>query len=93
MQEKELNRVGSNDLIKINVRIITATHRNMLEEVRKGKFREDLYYRLLGLNIHLPPLRDRGSDLLLIGNHFIRAFCDENNLGNKTLNTTANKNY
>lgn len=89
LQEKELNRVGSNDLIKINVRIITATHRNMLEEVRKGKFREDLYYRLLGLNIHLPPLRDRGSDLLLIGNHFIRAFCDENNLGNKTLNTTA----
>src|SRR5204863_4819016 len=49
LQEKEITRVGSNEIIKINVRIIVATHRNLVEEVKRGRFREDLYYRLLGL--------------------------------------------
>lgn len=91
IQEQELSRVGSNELIKINVRIIVATHTNLLEQVRKGKFREDLYYRLLGLPIQMPPLRERGNDILLIAKHFIDEFCEENNLCKKSLSVEAKK--
>ena len=68
LQEKEITRIGSNEIIKINPRIIVATHRNLQEEIVKGNFREDLYYRLLGLPITLPPLRERENDTLLIAN-------------------------
>lgn len=85
LQEKEISRIGSNDIIKTDVRIIVATHRNLEEEVQKGNFREDLYYRLLGLPVHLPPLRQRGNDILLIARHFIDLFCKENDLGRKIL--------
>src|SRR5215831_12157712 len=91
LQEQELTRVGSNELIKINVRIIVATNRNLLEQVKKGKFREDLYYRLLGLPIHMPPLRERGNDIILIAKHFIDEFCTENNLHKKNLDVEAKK--
>jgi DNA-binding NtrC family response regulator len=91
LQEQELSRVGSNELIKINVRIIVATHTNLLEQVRKGRFREDLYYRLLGLPIYMPRLRERGNDILLIARHFIDEFCEENNLCKKTLDVEAKK--
>lgn len=80
LQEKELTRVGGNGVVKIEVRIIVATHKNLLEEVQKGKFREDLYYRLLGLPIELPPLRDRGNDILLLAKFFVDEFCTENKL-------------
>ncbi len=80
IQEREINRVGGNEIIKINTRIIIATHRNLLEEVKKGKFREDLYYRLLGLPINLPPLRSRGNDIILLARTFINEFCKENQL-------------
>jgi len=89
LQEQELTRVGSNEVIKINVRIIVATNRNLHELVKKGKFREDLYYRLLGLPIHLPPLRERGNDIILIARHFIDQFCQENNLVRKSLDVEA----
>jgi DNA-binding NtrC family response regulator len=59
LQEREVTRIGANLTIKLDVRIIAATHKDLAEEVKAGKFREDLYYRLLGLPIHLPPLRDR----------------------------------
>jgi DNA-binding NtrC family response regulator len=59
LQEKEVTKVGGNEVIKLNVRIVAATHRDLAEEVKAGKFREDLYYRLLGLPIHIPPLRFR----------------------------------
>lgn len=91
LQEKELTRIGSNEVIKIDVRILVATHKNLLLEVKKGNFREDLYYRLLGLPIQLPPLRDRGNDILLIAKHFIDAFCHENNLPEKQLSVEAKK--
>ena len=91
LQEQEISRVGSNELIKINVRIIVATHRNLLDQVKKGKFREDLFYRLLGLTIHLPPLRERGSDILLVAKHFIDEFCRENNFPKKHLSGDAKK--
>ena len=92
LQEQELSRVGSNELIKINVRIIVATHRNLQDLVRKGKFREDLYYRLLGMPIQLPALRERGNDVILIANHFIESFCRENLLQRKVLDVEAKKN-
>lgn len=78
IQERELTRIGGNQVVNLDVKIITATHKNLAEEVKRGNFREDLYYRLLGLPIHLPPLRDRGTDILLISKHFIESFCKEN---------------
>ncbi len=78
IQEKELTRLGSNKSIKVNARILVATNRDLKEEVRLGNFREDLYYRLLGLPIHLPPLRDRGGDNMLLAKHFLQAFIKEN---------------
>ncbi len=78
LQENELTRIGGNATIKINPRIIVATHRNLAEEVKKGNFREDLYYRILGLPIELPPLRDRGTDILILASHFSNLFCTEN---------------
>jgi DNA-binding NtrC family response regulator len=80
LQEKEISRVGGNQLIKLDVRILVATHRNLSEEVKKGKFREDLYYRLLGLPVHLPPLREREQDILLLAKYFLDQFVKENQL-------------
>lgn len=80
LQEKELSRIGSNQVVKLEVRVIVATHRNLQEEVRAGRFREDLYYRLLGLPIQLPPLRDRGQDILMLAKHFLEHFSKENEL-------------
>jgi len=85
LQERELTRLGSNKPIKFDVRIIIATHRNLSEMVNKREFREDLYFRLLGLTIELPPLRDRGNDCILLAKHFINEFCDENGLIRKKL--------
>lgn len=80
IQEKELNRVGGNETVKINSRVIVATNKNLKEEVSKGTFREDLYYRFLGLPIQLPPLRDRKSDIPILAKHFITDFAKENQL-------------
>lgn len=91
LQEREITRVGSNEIIKINARIIVATHRNLLEEVKRGKFREDLYYRLLGLPIHLPPLRERDNDIILIARNFIELYCTENQVRKKNLSVEAKK--
>lgn len=89
LQENELTRIGGNTVIKINPRIIVATHRNLTEEVRKGNFREDLYYRILGLPIELPPLRDRNNDVFILAKHFADTFCKENDLPTKTLTKEA----
>jgi DNA-binding NtrC family response regulator len=78
LQEKELTRIGSNQVIKLDVRVIVATHRNLSESVKAGKFREDLYYRLLGLPIHLPPLRERGQDIIVLARHFLDTYSREN---------------
>ncbi|RFM29439.1 sigma-54-dependent transcriptional regulator [Deminuibacter soli] len=89
LQEKEFSRLGSNDLLTTDVRIIVATHRNLAHEVKRGRFREDLYYRLLGLPIHLPPLRERGHDILLIAKYFLEQFCRENDMPVKKLSVEA----
>ena len=91
LQEKEVTRVGNNLPIKINCRIIVATNKNLLEEVKKGKFREDLYYRLFGLPIHLPPLCERDNDILLLAKYFIDNFCKENSLPIKNISENAKK--
>lgn len=80
LQEKELTRIGSNQVIKLDVRVIVATHRNLHEEVVAGRFREDLFYRLLGLPIQLPPLRDRGQDILILAKHFLDQFAKDNGM-------------
>ncbi|CAH0994803.1 Regulatory protein AtoC [Emticicia aquatica] len=80
LQEQEIVRIGGNQVVKVDTRIIVATHRNLAEEVQKGTFREDLYYRLLGLNLHLPPLRERGNDILLLSKFFVEEYCKKNRL-------------
>ncbi len=91
LQEREITRVGGNKVIQVDVRVIVATHRNLSEEVKAGNFREDLYYRLLGLPIELPPLRDRGNDILLLAKSFLENFCAENQMGAKRLSNAAQK--
>ena len=89
LQEREITRIGGNEVIKINPRIIAATHRDLAKEVEKGNFREDLYYRLLGLPIHLPPLRERGHDIIIIAGKMLKDFAEENNLGPIELTASA----
>ena len=89
LQEREITRVGSNKSIKFNCRIVVATNKNLAQEVKMGNFRQDLYYRLLGLPIELPPLRERGNDVLILAKHFIKSFCQENNLPVKKLSSQA----
>lgn len=91
LQEKEIERVGSNKTIKTDCRIIVATHKNLKDEVKQGNFREDLYYRLLGLPIELPPLRDRENDILILARYFMDSFCSENDLPPKRLSVDAQK--
>lgn len=91
LQEREISRLGATGTIQVDVRILTATHRNLLEEVRKGNFREDLFYRLLGIQVHLPPLRERGPDILLIAQKLLLDFCRQNNLTTKTLSSEAQR--
>ena len=71
LQEKEFERVGGNKTIQVKVRVLATTNRNLLEEVEKGKFREDLYYRLNVFPIAVPPLRERGDDILLLAKTFL----------------------
>jgi DNA-binding NtrC family response regulator len=72
LQEKEFERVGGNKTIEVRVRVLATTNRNLLEEVEKGNFREDLYYRLNVFPIAVPPLRDRGGDILLLASTFLQ---------------------
>ena len=80
LQEREVVRIGGNENIKLDVRLLTATHRTLIDEVKAGSFREDLYYRVIGLPIELPPLRDRGSDVLILSKYFSDAFMKNNNM-------------
>jgi DNA-binding NtrC family response regulator len=89
LQEREVNRIGSNQVVKLDVRVLVATHRNLQEDVKNGKFREDLYYRLLGLPIHLPPLRVRGQDIILIAKYYLDQFTKENDLGKLNISAEA----
>jgi len=89
IQEKELYRVGGNTPVKFDARVIVATNRNLAKEVEKGNFREDLYYRLLGLPIEIPPLRYRGNDILILAKYFVDDFCKENRLPKLEISASA----
>ena len=78
LQEQELQRVGGEETISVDVRIIAATNRNLEEEVRRGAFREDLYYRLNVVMLTVPPLRERGDDITLLVRHFAAFFAQKN---------------
>lgn len=75
LQEREIERIGSNKKIKINFRLVCATSKELLKEVREGRFREDLYYRINVVEIHLPPLRERKEDLPLLAAGFLNELC------------------
>ena len=89
LQEKTIERVGSNRPLKVNIRIIAATNRNLAEMVGNGEFREDLYYRLNIFPITIPPLRDRGSDIINLADHFVAHFSKENGKKVKRISTPA----
>ena len=80
LQEREVSRVGGGAPIPFDARLMVATHRDLAAEVAQGNFREDLYYRLLGLPIVLPPLRERGQDVLLLADSFLKEFCQQNKM-------------
>ncbi len=89
LQEREVARLGGNESIKLNVRLISATNKNLTEEVKNEAFREDLFFRIMGLPIELPPLRDRGNDVLILAKHFADDFAKENNLGSISFSKDA----
>jgi DNA-binding NtrC family response regulator len=91
LQESKITRLGSNKEIALNVRVIAATNKNLAQRVKDGKMREDLYYRLQGFLIHLPPLRERENDLLLLARSMLRQFCDANRIPQKTFSSDALK--
>ncbi len=78
LQERSFERVGGSQTITVDTRIITATNRNLKKEIAKGNFREDLYYRLNVVNIHIPPLRERKDDISLLASAFLKEFAEEN---------------
>jgi len=89
IQEKKIKRVGENIFRPISTRIICATHKNLEDEVLKGNFREDLYFRLNVIPIKVPSLRDRKEDILPLAEYFLNIFSNRNNLGKKTLSAEA----
>lgn len=85
LQEKEVTRIGSNKTIKLDFRMIAATNRNLANEVKEGRFREDLFYRIQGFLIHLPPLEERGDDVILLAKNFLSDFCLNNRMSQPEL--------
>ncbi|MBN2010534.1 sigma 54-interacting transcriptional regulator [candidate division KSB1 bacterium] len=89
LQEREFERVGSNKTIKVNVRIIAATNRNLEKSIAEGLFREDLYYRINVFPIFLPPLRERRSDILQLADHFVQKYAAKLNKNVTRISTPA----
>lgn len=89
LQEKELNRVGSDKVVNVDVRVIAATNKDLRKEIEKGTFREDLYHRLSVIPIHVPPLRERLEDLPMLIEHFMKVICEEQNITPKKVTEEA----
>ncbi len=91
IEEGKIERVGGNSKIDVNVRIISATNKDLQEEIKKGNFREDLYHRLNVIPIHIPPLRERKDDIPLLIEHFSKIICDKNKFAQKKYSDAAIK--
>lgn len=91
LQEREVDRIGGKNPVKVNVRIVATSNRNMVEEVKKGRFREDLYFRLNVVNIILPPLRERTLDIKPLAEFFVKKYSENNEIEPKPLSANALK--
>ena len=89
LQEREFERVGGYNTIKANIRVIAATNKNLEEAVEKGTFRSDLYYRINVFPIYIPPLKERKTDILLLADHFLEKYANENKKDIRRLSTPA----
>ncbi len=89
LQEKVVTRLGSNKSIKLDIRIVCATNKNLGDLVKKGDFREDLYYRIQGFLIHLPKLKDRGGDVILLAEKFLTIHCEKHGIPPKKISEGA----
>jgi len=89
LESGEFMKVGGNKLLKVDVRVIAATNRDLQREVFNKNFREDLYFRLKSINLHIPPLRERKTDVKVLFNNFVESFCRKNNLTFKGIDEEA----
>jgi Nif-specific regulatory protein len=89
IQERQFQPLGSSNMVKVNVRIITATNRDLDQDVASGKFRSDLYYRLNVFPIYMPPLRDRGGDIILLADYFVEKYSKQFKKSIKRISTPA----
>jgi len=89
LEEREFERVGGNRTFKVDVRIVAATHRDLRKKLEEGAFREDLYYRLNVIEVHIPPLRDRAGDIPILAHYFLRRYADANTKEIKGLSDEA----
>ncbi|GAA0893983.1 hypothetical protein GCM10009122_36630 [Fulvivirga kasyanovii] len=89
LQEQEVVRLGSNKAIKLDVRVIAATNKDLVKEVKEGRFREDLFYRLQGFLLQLPPLRERGDDVIILAKAFLRDFLVQNKMDDMRISRGA----
>ena len=78
LEENEMERVGGTETLRLDARVVTATNKNLAAAIQKGVFREDLYFRIAVITIHVPPLRERGPDIVALAQHFLQLYCEEN---------------
>jgi DNA-binding NtrC family response regulator len=89
LQEREIDRVGGNQPVKVNIRVIATSNRDLQAEIKKGNFREDLFFRLNVINLHLPPLKSRGVDIGIFAEYFVKKYCEENGFAKKTISNSV----
>ena len=89
MQERKITRVGSDKDVDVDVRVVAATNKNLVAEIARGNFREDLYHRLSVIVLGVPPLSERRDDIPLLVNHFLKLLCEEYNIPTKHIKEDA----
>lgn len=89
IEKRETQRIGSNKVSYVNVRILAATNANLREKVGEGTFRQDLFYRLNTIELHLPPLRERGEDIVLLAEYFLKIYSGKYSVGDVVLSASA----